>query len=224
MTREVWRVGFRCAGGRYEGSATRTEGEGRTDGGGVVEGFGAGTGSGSGLGAGGAGGVGAGGAGEGGGGGAGAGLCTGGGGGGVGFGGGGEGSGVGVGVGVGVGDGGGVCGGGGECVWVCVGVGCGVGKQSWSPLTTTYRPPSPSSTYAYAQLSAIAGVGAVSSQVSARAAANRQMSDPYTTGSMFRAARRHAVAPPDSPDGGDWMRRRFGTVGNGVDAPRRAAS
>lgn len=56
---------------------------------------------------------------------------------------------------------------------------------------------------AYAQLSASAGVGAVSSQVSATAAVSRPMSDPYTRGSMFRAVAGHAGQSRDSPDGGD---------------------
>lgn len=160
-----------------------TEGEGRTDG----EGFGFGVGFGAGAGGGGGGGGGGGatsGSGAGGGGG---------GGGGAGFGGGGGGGG-GFGFGVGVG----------------VGSGTGPAKQLSSPLTATAVPPSSSPMDAYAQLSAIAGVGAVSSQVSASAAVSRQMSDPCTTGSMFRAARRHAGVAGDSPDGGDLECGGFG--------------
>ncbi|WP_406457774.1 SCO0930 family lipoprotein [Streptomyces sp. NBC_00876] len=43
------------------------------------------------------------------------------------------------------------------------------------------------------------------------------MSDPYTTGSMFRAARRHAGHLPDSPDGGDLGCRGFEAPENSVD-------
>lgn len=164
-----------------------TEGEGRTDGEGF--GFGAGFGTGFGAGAGGGGGGGGGG-----GAGSGAGAGGGGGGGGAGFGGGGGGGGGGFGFGGGVG----------------VGSGTGPAKQLPSPLTATAVPPSSSPMDAYAQLSALAGVGAVSSQVSASAAASRQKSDPYTTGSMFRAARRHAGPLGDSPDGGDLGCGGFG--------------
>lgn len=164
---------------------TWTGGVGRTDGEGLGVGFG------SGFGAGGGGGGGGGGAGT-----------------GSGAGGGGAGGGGGGGGGAGFGGGGG--GGGGFGFGGGVGVGSGPAKQLPSPLTATAMPPSPSPMDAYAQLSAAAGVGAVSSQVSASAAASRQKSDPYTTGSMFRAVRRHAGPPPDSPDGGDLGRTGFG--------------
>jgi len=165
-----------------------TDGEGRTDGGGFGFGFGAGCGAGAGGGVGGGGG--------------------GGGGGGAGSGSGATGGGGGGGGGAGFGGGGG--GGGGSGFGGGVGVGSGPAKQLPSPLTATAVPPSSSPMDAYAQLSAIAGVGAVSSQVSASAAASRQMSDPYTRGSMFRAVRRHAGAPGDSPDGGDLECGGFG--------------
>ncbi|SEB81745.1 hypothetical protein SAMN05216483_0492 [Streptomyces sp. 2131.1] len=161
-----------------------TEGEGRTDGEGFGTGFGARAGGGGGGGGGGGAGSGSGAGGSGGGGG----------GGGAGFGGGGGGGGGGFGFGGGVG----------------VGSGTGPAKQLPSPLTATAVPPSSSPMDAYAQLSALAGVGAVSSQVSASAAASRQKSDPYTTGSMFRAARRHAGRRGDSPDGGDLGCGGFG--------------
>lgn len=67
---------------------------------------------------------------------------------------------------------------------------------------------------AYAQLSAAAGAGVLSSQSRATAAVSRPMSDPYTTGSMFRPLAGHAVRGWDSPDGGDVGRRVFAAGGN----------
>ncbi|MFJ4969904.1 hypothetical protein [Streptomyces sp. NPDC088755] len=64
--------------------------------------------------------------------------------------------------------------------------------QSPPPATATEVLPSPCPMVATAQASAVAGCGTAISQMSAAAVESRPMRDPYTTGSLIHAVRRHA--------------------------------
>lgn len=118
--------------------------------------------------------------------------------------GGGEGRGAGGGEGGGAGrggGGGGGAGGGGE-----EGSGSGSPRNAShppAPDTATEEPWSPCPMEATAQSSPAAGAGAESSQSRAATAASPRMRDPFTPGSMFPAAARHAGPGSESPDGGD---------------------